>query len=71
VISRSFVVVKKTRAGMIMSVVASFDDEEKAREWADNANEWYGEDHPLTPLVVVGDVLIEPPLFPVEAMRRG
>ncbi len=70
-IGRSFAVVKKTRAGMIMSVVASFDDGEKARAWAANANEWYGEDHPLTPLVVVGDVLIEPPLFPVERLRRG
>jgi len=69
VIDRSYVVVKKSQAGMIMMVLASFDDGKKAQEWADNANEWYGEGHPLTPLVVVGDVLIEPPLFPVQALR--
>lgn len=69
-IGRSFVVVKKDQRGMIMTVVATFDVHDKAQEWADNANEWYGPLHPLTPLVVVGDVLIEPRLFPVEAMRK-
>jgi len=66
-IERSFVIVKRNYLGNIMHVAATFDVEAKAQEWADNANEWYGPDHPLTPLVVVGDVLIEPPLFPTPS----
>lgn len=70
-IARCFPVVKRRKSdGMIMMVFAVFDSHEEADAFAANANEWYGEHHPLTPLTVdMGDVLRSPPLFPVEAMR--
>ncbi len=70
-IARCFPVVKRRRSdGMIMMILAVFDEREKADAFAANANEWYGEDHPMTPLTVdTGDVLRSPPLFPVEAIR--
>ena len=55
---------------MIMMVMAVFMDKDEAYAWAANANEWYGEDHPLTPLTVdTSDTLFEPRPFPVEALR--
>lgn len=64
-IERCHAVVKKNRAGDIMHVFAVFMDRDKAAAFAGNANRWYGEDHPLTPLVVCGhDTLFEPRPFP-------
>lgn len=70
-IERCYAVVKKREIdGMIMMVMAVFHDRDEAQEWADNANQWYGKFHPLTPLTVVGDALFEPRKFPVEALRE-
>lgn len=68
-IPRNAIVVKRNQAGYIMSVIATFPTREAAEEWAENANQWYGEDHPLTPLTVTTDVLASPPLFPVKALQ--
>jgi hypothetical protein len=68
-IPRCSAVVKRNHAGYIMTVLAIFPTSEEAREWAENANEWYGPEHPLTPLTVVDDVLSSPRKFPVEVMR--
>jgi hypothetical protein len=71
-IPRASAVVKKMSVSpfMIMKVVAVFGTREAAEAWKDNANEWYGKDHPLYPLTVVDDILDEPRPFPVEAMRK-
>jgi hypothetical protein len=66
---RCSAVVKRNQAGYVMTVLAIFPTSEEAWEWAENANEWYGADHPLTPLTVTDDILSSPPKFPVEAMR--
>lgn len=64
-IPRCYAVVKKDYRGMIMNVFAVWMDKDAAYECARNANQWYGEDHPLTPLEVCGhDSLFEPPPFP-------
>ena len=70
-IPRCYSVVKKRRNdGMVMMILAVFMDKDEAYKWAENANEWYGEDHPLTPLTVQdNDTWFEPRPFPVEAMR--
>jgi hypothetical protein len=70
-IPRCAAVVKKTQAGMTMMIFAMCDNMEKAQEVADNANAWYGPDHPMTPLVVMGDILFEPPPFPVEKFKAA
>ncbi len=64
-IPRYSAVVKRNRAGDIMMIFALFPTREEAAACAENANQWYGEDHPLTPLTVTGDVLFQPPPFPV------
>lgn len=64
-IQRCYAVVKKNRAGDIMHVFSVWMDRDAAHESARNANQWYGEDHPLTPLVVCGhDSFFEPKPFP-------
>lgn len=69
-ISRCYPVVKTRRDGTVMMVLAVFMDKDEAHKWAENANDWYGEDHPLTPLTVGHfDTLFEPRPFPVEALR--
>lgn len=68
-IPRNSAVVKRNQAGYIMNVLAVFPTSEEAWNWAKNANEWYGEEHPLTPLTVVDNILSSPSKFPVEAMR--
>lgn len=47
-----------------MTVYAVCDDADKAHATAENANRWYGESHPMTPLTVYQDVLLNPPPFP-------
>lgn len=64
-IPRYSAVVKRNQAGYIMMVFAVCPTSEEAHACAENANQWYGEDHPLTPLVVVDDVLFSPRPFPV------
>lgn len=55
---------------MVMSIIAVFSDKDEAQTWANNANEWYGSDHPMYPLTIVADnLLIAPRPFPVEALR--
>jgi len=68
-IPRNAIVVKRNQAGYIMTVLATFPTANEAQAWADNANEWYGPEHPLTPLTVTTDVLSSPPMFPVEVFR--
>ena len=68
-IPRAYAVVSKTTSGFILQILAVFGDNKTAQEWADNANQWYGEDHPLTPLTVVGDILDEPRQFPIWVRR--
>lgn len=70
-IPRCWIVAKKRRSDhMIMHIFAVFMDREKADACAKNANAWYGEDHPLTPLEVLSnDALFEPPPFPVKAFN--
>jgi hypothetical protein len=69
-IPRCYLVVRKSRDGNLLHVFAVWMDRESAQACADNANEWYGNLHPLTPLTVLGnDALFEPKPFPVEAMR--
>lgn len=63
-IPRMAAVVKRNRAGDIMTVYAVCDDADKAHATAENANRWYGESHPMTPLTVYQDVLLNPPPFP-------
>ena len=64
-IQRCHAVVKKNINGEIMQVFAIFMDRDKAFDFAGNANRWYGEDHPLTPLEVCGhDSFFEPRPFP-------
>jgi hypothetical protein len=71
-IPRGYAVVKKRRTdGMVMMIFGFFRDRDAAYAYCANANEWYGEGHPLTPLEVIGDILIEPRLFPVESLRRA
>jgi len=72
-IKRCYAVVHKSRAtGMIMHIHAVCNSKEEAQKCADNANVWYGEGHPMTPLVVYGnDVLVDPPAFPVEAFEKA
>jgi hypothetical protein len=70
-IPRCASVVKKDVRGNIMMIFANCDNAAKAQEVADNANAWYGEDHPMTPLVVVSGILFEPPPFPVEKLRKA
>jgi hypothetical protein len=70
-IPRCAAVVKKTVSGSLMMIYAMCDNMEKAQEVADNANAWYGPDHPMFPLVVMGDILFEPPPFPVEAFKKA
>lgn len=65
-IPRYSAVVKRTRTGGILTVFAIWPTSTEAQACADNANRWYGEDHPLTPLTVVDDVLFCPPPFPEE-----
>jgi hypothetical protein len=65
------VVKRREYDGMIMHVYAIFDDSAAAQACADNANAWYGEDHPLTPLTIYTDVLFEPRPFPVEAFNKA
>lgn len=53
------------KSNHLTHVVAVFDDREAAHSWAASANRWYGEGHPLTPLVVMSsDVLHNPKNFP-------
>lgn len=67
---RCSLVVHKDQSRRIMTVVAVFTNSNEAQAWADNANEWYGEDHPITPLEVEPvEALSAPPLFPVGAFR--
>lgn len=75
-LSKGFIVGKKG-LGNFSHVIAVFDTRDLAVAWAENANAWYGEDHPLTPLTVWPDeVFINPKLFPapnasVEEMFAG
>lgn len=46
-------------------VIAVFDDRDKAATWAQSASAWYGRDHPLYPVTVMGDALLNPSPFPV------
>lgn len=59
-------VVKRDRGGNIMTIFAVGSTPEKAQEIADNANAWYGPDHPLTPLTVVQQdtIFFDPKPFP-------
>lgn len=67
---RCYLVAKRTCRGDLLHVFAVWHDRAAAQACADNANEWYGPEHPLTPLTVENyDVLFEPKPFPVEAMR--
>jgi len=71
-IPRCHIVAKCDVRGNLMYVFAVWMDRQAAQSCADNANEWYGPDHPLTPLIVLSnDALFEPRPFPVEAMRGG
>lgn len=71
-IPRCYPVVKRAQNGMIMHVFAVFMDKEAAHKAAENANQWYGEGHPLTPLVVLlNDALFEPPPFPDMQVAKG
>lgn len=64
-IPRCYAVVKKDNRGMIMQIFSVWMDHTAAYESARNANQWYGEGHPLTPLEVVDhDTLFEPRPFP-------
>lgn len=64
-IPRCHAVVKRRMDGMIIHIFAVFMDADAAYAFAENANRWYGEFHPLTPLTVESsDILFEPPLFP-------
>jgi hypothetical protein len=64
-IERYHAVVKRSQAGYIMSILAVFPTVVEAYAYAENANQWYGEKHPMTPLTVAKDVLFSPSLFPV------
>lgn len=70
--TRLYIVGKKARHQSGMDIpVAAFPSREAGALWAENANAWYGEDHPLTPLTVwSNDILLEPSPFPVEALRK-
>ena len=61
-----FPVVKKDRGGNIMMVFAVCSTLEGAEACAANANQWYGEDHPLTPLVALNytTCFFDPKPFP-------
>lgn len=62
-------IVKRQSGGnrLIMQVFAvCTGTKEEAHAITDNANAWYGEDHPLTPLTVeMLPVLLDPRPFPV------
>lgn len=64
-LSKGFIVGKKG-SGSFSHVIAVFDTRDLAVAWAENANAWYGEDHPLTPLTVWNgeEVFINPKPFP-------
>lgn len=70
-VDRVFIVGKMTKMGVPMHIFAVFREREAAAACCENANEWYGEDHPLTPLTVwINTALFEPKPFPVQALRR-
>ncbi len=64
-IERYAAVVKRDNKGKIMHIFAVLPTVEAAHACAENANQWYGEGHPLYPLEVYRDVLLNPPPFPV------
>lgn len=59
-------VVKRNVSGNIMHVFAVCTTLEKAEACATNANAWYGDEHPLTPLVALNDdtCFLDPKPFP-------
>lgn len=63
-IPRYTAVVKRDTSGRIMMVYAIFPTAKEAQACAENANRWYGDGHPLTPLTTQQDVLFCPKPFP-------
>ena len=75
--AQCFPIVKRDDAGKIMTIFAVFTTREAAEDAAANANQWYGPDHPLTPLEVVDDrtLWLDPRKFPNQdeptALEQG
>lgn len=55
-------------SGRLKVLLTAFTDKTQAEAWVDSANEWYGRDHPLTP-IKVEPVRMNMRPFPVAAMR--